>query len=93
MFALLQQEFVRNAFIAGTIVALITAIIGYFVVLRTHAFASDSLALPLLFACMAFCQLLYHFCFLCVNNGMSCKGQRERASDPQSQNPFVAQWR
>ncbi len=44
MFILLQQEFVRNAFIAGTIVALITAIIGYFVVLRTHAFASDSLS-------------------------------------------------
>jgi zinc/manganese transport system permease protein len=41
---LLQQEFIRNAFLAGTVVALVTGIIGYFVVLRTEAFASDSLS-------------------------------------------------
>ncbi len=44
MFALFQQEFVQNAFLAGTIVALVTAIVGYFVVLRTQAFATDSLS-------------------------------------------------
>ena len=44
MFALFQQEFIQNAFLAGTIVALVTAIVGYFVVLRTQAFASDSLS-------------------------------------------------
>ena len=44
MFALFQQEFIQNAFLAGTIVALVTAIIGYFVVLRTQAFASESIS-------------------------------------------------
>ena len=43
MFELLQQEFARNAFLAGTIVAVITAIVGYFVVLRSQAFASEAL--------------------------------------------------
>lgn len=44
MFALFQQEFIQNAFLAGTIVALVAAVVGYFVVLRTQAFASDSLS-------------------------------------------------
>jgi zinc/manganese transport system permease protein len=44
MLALLQQEFIRNAFLAGTIVALVTAIIGYFVVLRAQAFAGESIS-------------------------------------------------
>ena len=44
MFALFQQEFIQNAFLAGTIVALVTAIVGYFVVLRTQAFASESIS-------------------------------------------------
>lgn len=44
MFALFQQEFVQNAFLVGTIVALLTAIVGYFVVLRAQAFAGDSLS-------------------------------------------------
>lgn len=44
MLALFQQQFVQNAFLAGTIVALVSAIIGYFVVLRAQAFASDSLS-------------------------------------------------
>ena len=37
MLALFQQEFIQNAFLAGTI-------IGYFVVLRTQAFASESIS-------------------------------------------------
>ena len=44
MFALFQQEFIQNAFLAGTIVALVTAIVGYFVVLRAQAFASESIS-------------------------------------------------
>ena len=42
--ALIQQSFVQNAFLAGTIVAIIAALVGYFVVLRSQAFASDSLS-------------------------------------------------
>ena len=44
MFALFQQEFIQNAFLAGTIVALVTAVVGYFVVLRAQAFASESIS-------------------------------------------------
>ncbi len=43
MIALLQHQFIQYAFIAGTIVAVITAIVGYFVVLRAQAFAAESL--------------------------------------------------
>lgn len=39
-----QHEFVQNAFIGGGIVAILCAIIGYFVVLRAQAFAGEALA-------------------------------------------------
>ncbi len=44
MLALFQYEFVQNAFLAGTIVAVVTAVMGYFVVLRTQAFAGEALS-------------------------------------------------
>ncbi len=44
MFDLFGQEFVWNALLAGTMVAIITAIVGYFVVLRAQAFAGEALA-------------------------------------------------
>src|SRR5260370_12341818 len=44
VFALFQQEFIQNAFLAGTIVALVAAVVGYFVVLRAQAFASESIS-------------------------------------------------
>lgn len=44
MLQLFQQEFIQNAFLAGTLVALVTGVIGYFVVLRAQAFASDSMS-------------------------------------------------
>jgi zinc/manganese transport system permease protein len=39
-----QYAFMRNAFIAGTITAIMAGVIGYFVVLRGMAFASHTLA-------------------------------------------------
>ena len=39
-----QLEFVQNAFIAGTVVAILTAMVGYFVVLRAQAFAGHALS-------------------------------------------------
>src|SRR5215217_2725715 len=39
-----QYEFMQNAFVAGTIVALLAGAIGYFVVLRRLSFASEALA-------------------------------------------------
>jgi zinc/manganese transport system permease protein len=44
MFNLFQQEFIQNAFEAGTLVAIAAAMIGYFVVLRAMAFAGESLS-------------------------------------------------
>jgi len=44
MIQLFQQEFVQNAFLAGTIIAIVAAIIGYFVVIRAQAFAAHALS-------------------------------------------------
>jgi zinc/manganese transport system permease protein len=44
MLELFRLDFVQNAFLAGTIVAVITAVMGYFVVLRAQAFAGEALA-------------------------------------------------
>src|SRR5712692_10941206 len=44
MFDFLQYDFVQNAFLAGALVAIMTAVIGYFVVLRAQAFAGEALA-------------------------------------------------
>ena len=44
MFNLLQYDFVQNAFLAGSLVAIMAAVTGYFVVLRAQAFAGEALA-------------------------------------------------
>ena len=44
MLDLLQHPFVQNAFLAGTIVAIVSGVIGYFVVLRGQAFACEALS-------------------------------------------------
>jgi zinc/manganese transport system permease protein len=41
---LLQQPFILNAFMAGTLIAIVSAIVGYFVVLRAQAFAAHALS-------------------------------------------------
>jgi len=40
---ILQYEFMQNAFMAGTIVAVLAGVVGYFVVLRRLAFACEAL--------------------------------------------------
>jgi len=44
MVELLQHQFIQNAFLASTIIAVVCATVGYFVVLRAQAFAGHSLA-------------------------------------------------
>lgn len=44
LFSLFQYAFMRNAFMAGTIIALMAGAISYFVVMRGLAFASHTLA-------------------------------------------------
>src|SRR5437868_7986973 len=41
---LLHYHFMQNAYLAGTLVALTTSIMGYFMVLRSQSFAGHSLA-------------------------------------------------
>jgi zinc/manganese transport system permease protein len=41
---LFQYHFMHNAFLAGTIVALVAGVVGYFMVLRAQAFAGHALA-------------------------------------------------
>jgi len=41
---LLQYPFMRNAFLAGTLVAVVAGIVGYFMVLRSQSFAGHALA-------------------------------------------------
>lgn len=44
MIFLLQHQFVQYAFLAGTVIAVICAVVGYFVVLRAQAFAAHALS-------------------------------------------------
>jgi zinc/manganese transport system permease protein len=44
MIALLQHQFIQNAFFAGTIISIVCAVVGYFVVLRSQAFAAHALS-------------------------------------------------
>lgn len=44
MIELFQHEFVRNAFLAGSVVAIVSGLVGYFVVLRGQAFAAEALS-------------------------------------------------
>lgn len=42
--AMLQHDFMRSAFLAGTFIALAAGVVSYFIVLRHQAFAGDALA-------------------------------------------------
>lgn len=44
MLELFNHQFIQYAFLAGTLIAIICAIVGYFVVLRAQAFAAESLS-------------------------------------------------
>jgi len=44
MLELFQHQFIQYAFLAGTLIAIICAVVGYFVVLRAQAFAAESLS-------------------------------------------------
>lgn len=44
MLQLFSHQFLQYAFIAGTLIAIVCAIVGYFIVLRAQAFAAESLS-------------------------------------------------
>ncbi len=87
MLELLQHELVQNAFLAGTIVAIVTAVMGYFVVLRAQAFASHALshigfAGATGAALLGVSPLLGMFAFtLAAAGGIGALGERIRGRD------------
>jgi zinc/manganese transport system permease protein len=82
-----QLDFVQNAFLAGTIVAIVAAIAGYFVVLRAQAFAGHALshigfAGATGAAIMGISPLLGTFAFtLLAAAGIGALGERVRGRD------------
>jgi len=87
MIELFQQDIVQKAFLAGTIVAIITAVMGYFVVLRAQAFAGHALshvgfAGATAAALMGISSLSGTFVFtLLAALGMGALGERIRGRD------------
>lgn len=82
-----QYDFVQNAFLAGTIVAIVTAVVGYFVVLRSQAFAGHALshigfAGATGAAILGISSLIGTFAFtLLAALGMGALGERVRGRD------------
>ena len=50
------QEFMRNAFLAGTFVGAACGLVGYFLVLRAQVFASDALSHVAFTGALAVCM-------------------------------------
>ena len=74
MFELLHQDFVQNAFMAGTIVAIVTPVMGYFVVLRAQAFAGEALADIGFAALLERLYLASAHCWACFSDTTSSLG-------------------
>ncbi len=87
MMQVFQLEFVQNAFLAGTVVAIVAAVVGYFVVLRAQAFAGHALshigfAGATGAALLGISSLLGTFAFTIVAAlGMGALGERVRGRD------------
>jgi len=84
---MLSHDFMRSAFLAGTAVALVAGLVGYFVVLRQLTFASDALshlAFTGALGAVVFGVPLLAGVFgltIVVALGMGALGQRARARD------------
>lgn len=44
LFDMLHQEFVQNALLAGTLIAIVSGCVGYFIIVRAQAFATETLS-------------------------------------------------
>jgi zinc/manganese transport system permease protein len=81
------HEFMRNAFVAGTSVALACGLIGYFVVLRGQVFAGDALSHVAFTGALAAAaagvdvRLGLFIATVLVAAGMGLLGERARADD------------
>ena len=81
------HPFVRNAFVAGTAIAVATGLVGYFIVLRSQVFTGDALshvAVTGALAALAFgadARLGLFVTTIAVGMAMSGLGRRGRADD------------
>jgi zinc/manganese transport system permease protein len=81
------HEFMRNAFVAGTSIALACGLIGYFVVLRSQVFAGDALSHVAFTGALAAAaagidvRLGLFIATVLVAAGMGLLGDRARADD------------
>lgn len=84
---MLAHEFMRNAFLAGTFVALGCGLIGYFVVLRSQVFAGDALSHVAFTGALAAAaagidiRVGLFAATLLVAGGMGALGERARSDD------------
>jgi len=84
---MLAHEFMRNAFLAGTFVALACGLVGYFVVLRSQVFAGDALSHVAFTGALAAAaagidvRLGLFIATLGVAAGMGALGRRARPDD------------
>lgn len=84
---MLAHEFMRNAFLAGTFVALACGLAGYFVVLRAEVFAGDALGHVAFTGALAAAAAGVDLRFglfaatVLVALGMGAAGERARADD------------
>jgi zinc/manganese transport system permease protein len=84
---MLAHEFMRNAFLAGSFVALACGLIGYFVVLRSQVFAGDALSHVAFTGALAAAaagidiRVGLFAATLVVAGGMGALGERARADD------------
>jgi zinc/manganese transport system permease protein len=81
------HEFMRNAFLAGTFIALACGLIGYFVVIRSQVFAGDALSHVAFTGALAAAaagidvRLGLFVATVLVAGGMGLLGERARADD------------
>jgi zinc/manganese transport system permease protein len=84
---MLGHEFMRNAFLAGTFVALACGVVGYFVVLRAQVFAGDALSHVAFTGALAAAaagidlRVGLFAATILVAIGMGATGERARADD------------
>jgi zinc/manganese transport system permease protein len=81
MIDLLRHDFVQNAFLAGTVVAIICGVIGYFVILRGQAFSSESLSHVSFTGATGAALVGMFFLTLVSGLGMGALGRRLRGRD------------
>lgn len=92
---LLAHPFIRNAYLAGTAIALLAGVVGYFVVLRSQVFTGDALSHVAFTGALAAlaagidARLGLFAATVAVGGGMAAIGRQGRADDVVTGNVFA----